>query len=169
MFARLFLLFVTVPLVELYLFLVIGGRIGIFATFAFIFLTAALGAALARSQGLRTLQKYRSTLAEGRLPHDAILDGFMILVAGALLLTPGFLTDGIGFALLAPAFRQMLKKRLERSLQDRFDIDNGPVGGNGKRRGFSGPGASDRSGGDVITVEAEIIESHPCEEERPSS
>ena len=75
MFARLFLLFLIVPLIELFLFLVIGREIGILPTFAIIFLTGILGAALARSQGLRAISKYQQSIAEGRLPHEAVIDG----------------------------------------------------------------------------------------------
>jgi UPF0716 protein FxsA len=154
MFARLFLLFVTVPLLELFLFLVAGQRIGIPATFAAIFLTGILGAALARSQGLRTLAKYRESISQGLIPHEAILDGFMILVAGTLLLTPGFLTDAIGFFLLAPAFRAMVRRRVEASLQERFKATEGAGFG-----GAPGGGSRGGKGGADITVDAEVIES----------
>lgn len=163
MFARLFLLFVTVPLIELFLFLVIGQRIGIAATFALILLTGILGAALARSQGLRTLAKYQEAIAQGRLPHEAVLDGLMILVAGALLLTPGFLTDTIGFALLAPAVRQVVRRRIEASLQERFRVVGVTEAVN-----FSTSGGRSKSvhGNDpVITVEGEVVESRAYREE----
>lgn len=160
MFARLFLLFVTVPVIELFLFLVIGREIGIFPTFAIILLTGVLGAALARSQGLRTLSKYREAMAQGRLPHEAVLDGLMILVAGALLLTPGFLTDTIGFLLLAPGVRKVVRSRLEHSLRERVRFVDIAAA-----TGFSASGAntgtrSGRGADGVITVEAEVVESH---------
>lgn len=154
MFARLFLLFITVPLIELFLFLVIGQRIGILPTFGIILLTGILGAALARSQGLRTLAKYRESIAQGRLPHEAILDGLLIFVAGALLLTPGFLTDTIGFLLLAPSVRQIVRSRIEASLRERFRVV-----GVTEAAGFSAAGGRPRSETGVITVEAEIVES----------
>ncbi len=81
MFARIFLLFIIVPLIELFLFLVIGRYIGILPTFGIILLTGILGAALARTQGMRALAKYQQAIAEGRLPHEAVIDGLLILVA----------------------------------------------------------------------------------------
>lgn len=160
MFARLFLLFVTVPIVELFLFLVIGQKIGVFPTFAIILFTGVLGAALARSQGLRTLTKYREAMEQGRLPHEAVLDGLMILVAGALLLTPGFLTDTIGFLLLAPGVRKVVRARLEHSLRQRVQfVDVSAATGFAGSGG--GPGTrSGRNSDGVINVEAEVVESH---------
>lgn len=146
MFARLFLLFLIVPLIELFLFLVIGQRIGIAATFAMVLLTGILGAALAKSQGLRTLNKYRESIAQGRLPHDALIDGVLILIAGALLLTPGFLTDSIGFFLLVPQGRIFVREKIEASLKKRFT----PV--------TSRPASTKSAAPDVITVEAEVID-----------
>lgn len=146
MFARLFLLFLIVPLIELFLFLVIGQRIGIAATFAMVLLTGILGAALAKSQGLRTLNKYRESIAQGRLPHDALIDGVLILIAGALLLTPGFLTDSIGFFLLVPQGRIFVREKIEASLKKRFT----PV--------TSRPASAKSAAPDVITVEAEVID-----------
>ncbi len=146
MFARLFLLFITVPLIELFLFLVIGQRIGIAATFALILLTGILGAALARSQGLKALMKYRESLAQGRLPHDAVIDGLLILVAGAMLLTPGFLTDTMGFLLLVPRCRALVRERIESSLKQKLTP------------GAARPAAPKASPQDVITVEAEVID-----------
>jgi UPF0716 protein FxsA len=164
MFARLFLLFITVPLIELFLFLVIGQKIGILPTFAIILLTGVLGAGLARSQGLKVLAKYQQSIAQGKLPHEAVIDGLLILIAGALLLTPGFLTDTMGFLLLAPPVRQMVRARLEASLRERFRVVGVP-----QAAGFSSaagpfPGSArpreatvGRDG--VINVEAVVVES----------
>jgi UPF0716 protein FxsA len=113
MLPRLFLLFVTVPVIELFLFLVLGQRIGLGATFAIVLLTGFLGAYLAKSQGLKAIARYQESLAQGRLPHEAIIDSLLILVAGVLLLTPGFLTDAVGFALLTPSIRNVIRARLE--------------------------------------------------------
>lgn len=155
MFARLFLLFLVVPLVELFLFLAIGQRIGILPTFAIILLTGLLGAALARSQGMKAIAKYQQALAEGRLPHEAVIDGLLILVAGALLLTPGFLTDTIGFLLLAPPVRTLVRARLEDSLRRRFRVVNAAEAASFRSATTRGANAN------VINVEAEILESTP--------
>lgn len=154
MLPRLFLLFVTVPVVELFLFLVIGQRIGIGATFAIILLTGFLGAYLAKSQGLKALARYQESLAQGRLPHEAIIDSLLILVAGVLLLTPGFLTDGIGFALLAPSVRDVIRGRLEKSLKERITVAGQDMGMPARK----GANTSNSSGPRVITVEAEVVE-----------
>lgn len=124
MFPILLFLFIFVPLAELFCFLRIGSQIGLPATFAIIVITGILGAWLARVQGLRTLSKFQRSMAEGRLPHEEVIDGVLILVAGAVLLTPGFLTDGIGFLLLVPAFRTEIRRRLGHHLKSRIEIMN---------------------------------------------
>ena len=96
MFIRLLILFITVPLLELSIFLTLGTRIGIPATVAIVILTGFLGAWLTKNQGLKTLARYQNSIQSGKIPHQEILDGILILIAGAVLLTPGFLTDVIG-------------------------------------------------------------------------
>jgi len=154
MLPRLFLLFVTVPVLELFIFLVLGQRIGIGATFAIILLTGFLGAYLAKSQGLKAIARYQESLAQGRLPHEAIIDSLLILVAGVLLLTPGFLTDGIGFALLAPSIRDVIRGRLEKSIKERITVVGQDMGMPVRKGGGTGSGSGPR----VITVEAEVVE-----------
>jgi UPF0716 protein FxsA len=117
-FARLLLLFTLVPLVELFLLLQIGQYIGLPSTLGLVLLTGVLGAWLARQQGLRTLTRLRGELAAGRMPGETLIDGVLILVAGAVLLTPGLLTDLLGFALLTPAVRTVIRKTLAQRFQD---------------------------------------------------
>lgn len=112
MFARLLLLFTLVPLVELWLLVEIGRRTSVPATIALVFATGVLGAWLARSQGVATFARVRREMAEGRMPATALVDGLLILVAGAVLLTPGLLTDLFGFFLLVPAGRTLVRKAL---------------------------------------------------------
>ena len=100
MFGKLLILFIAVPISELYLFMTIGKQIGLLQTLLIIALTAVLGAWLTKMQGARALARFQKATAEGRLPHEEVLDGVMILIAGVVLLTPGFLTDAVGFALL---------------------------------------------------------------------
>ena len=90
---RLFLLFVVVPAVELMLLIEIGQIIGTLPTFGLIVATGLAGSALARTQGLSVWKKFQARLSEGRMPGDELIDGLIILVSGALLLTPGVLTD----------------------------------------------------------------------------
>lgn len=106
----LFFIFVAIPILEIALFIQVGGAIGLWPTLAVVVLTAMAGTALMRSQGLSTLNRLQNSLAEGRNPADPMAQGAMILVAGVLLLTPGFFTDAVGFALLLPPVRVFLIK-----------------------------------------------------------
>lgn len=101
----LFILFVSVPIIEISLFIQIGGSIGILPTLLIVVLTAALGTWLVRNQGLATLSSLKNQVDSFQNPTQQLAHGAMILFAGALLLTPGFFTDGFGFLLLIPRFR----------------------------------------------------------------
>ncbi|MEM7350244.1 MAG: FxsA family protein [Acidobacteriota bacterium] len=136
MFFRLLLLFTTVPLIELALLVEIGRHVGLLTTVALVFFTGVLGAWLARSQGLRTLSRLQSELQAGRMPTEPLLDGLMIFVAGAVLLTPGMLTDLFGFALLTPAFRRIVQRVVAGRLKQRFVFAGPGV----TRRSSTGPG-----------------------------
>lgn len=103
--------FVTVPLVELYVLLEVGSFIGGLATVLLCLLTAGLGAFLVREQGLRTLAKAQRVLMRGDLPTQEALHGMLIAISGILLLTPGLITDGVGFALLIPKVRKLIVRR----------------------------------------------------------
>ncbi|PID35372.1 MAG: exlusion protein FxsA [Rhodobacterales bacterium] len=124
----LFLLFVTVPLIEIALFIQIGGVLGLWYTLVVVVVTAMLGTWLVRNQGIAAMTEVRGSFSELRDPSN----GAMILFAGALLLTPGFFTDAVGFLLLFPPFRsaafRYLKKRV--TMQS-FTV----VGGSQPRRG----------------------------------
>ena len=106
---RLFLLFVLLPVVELALLVQIGSRIGVAPTVAVVLVTGAAGALLARAQGTRALRRLQEALGAGSFPGDEIFDGALILGGALLLLTPGFLTDVVGFAALVPVTRRRLK------------------------------------------------------------
>ena len=118
---RLLLLFIVVPVVELVLLIEIGQRIGTLTTIGLIIGTGVVGASLARQQGINTLARLRTDLDAGRLPAQAIVDGVLILVAAALLVTPGVLTDLFGFFCLIPSCRRLLtrtmKRRFERAVR----------------------------------------------------
>ncbi|MDT8388246.1 MAG: FxsA family protein [Thiogranum sp.] len=107
-FALLFLLFILVPLVEIYFLIKVGNSIGAISTVALVVFTALLGAMLLRFQGFTTLQRTRISMAQGRLPAMEMFEGVLLLFAGALLLTPGFVTDAIGFAFLVPPLRRAI-------------------------------------------------------------
>ena len=104
----LFLLFLLVPVVEIYLLIQVGGLIGALPTVLAVVLTALIGSVLIRQQGVSTLQRARQGMAAGQLPAMEMLEGIALLVSGAFLLTPGFFTDAIGFLLLVPFLRRWL-------------------------------------------------------------
>ncbi len=114
---RLITLFVLVPAIELVLLIEIGSRIGTLSTLALIVVTGVVGAQLAGRQGLDVLRRIQRETSEGRLPAVSLIDGAFILVAGALLVTPGILTDVVGLLCLVPAFR----RRVGRALRVRFE------------------------------------------------
>lgn len=120
--ARLALLFVVVPIIELMLLIQLGQIVGLMPTLALVVLTGVGGAALARAEGLRVFFQFQRELAQGRLPGQALLDGISVLIGGAFLLTPGVLTDLVGFSLLLPFSRRWIQRwvraRLERQIRD---------------------------------------------------
>ena len=107
-----FILLIAVPIIEVALFIKIGGFIGFWPTLGIIILTAAVGAELLRRQGLAALRRVEEEIDRNRLPVGAVFDGLCLLVAGALLLTPGFFTDVVGFLLFVPPLRAWLGRRL---------------------------------------------------------
>jgi len=125
-------LFVLVPMLELMLLIEIGRHVGLLPTLVLILVTGVVGAALARRQGLGVWRRIQRERTQGRLPAGELVDGVIILVAGAVLMTPGLLTDLFGFFCLIPAGRKLFKgafmKRLERSIQKgtaRVSVDFG--------------------------------------------
>lgn len=112
----LFLAFLAVPLIEIALFIQIGGAIGLWTTLLIVVATAVLGTYLVRSQGLRAMADLRGSFDEMQDPTEPLVHGAMIIFAGALLLTPGFFTDAVGFSLLIPGVRtwmyQAIRKRV---------------------------------------------------------
>lgn len=123
---RLLLLFIAIPLLELALLVQIGRIVGLIPTLVLVFTTGILGAYLARNQGLEVLEKIRHELSQGRMPAESLVEGLLILVAGAVLLTPGLLTDLMGFLCLIPATRRLIRKVLWKkfeSLAQRHRVD----------------------------------------------
>lgn len=102
----LFLAFLLVPLAEIYVLIQVGSLIGALPTVLLVVFTAVLGAALIRAQGLNTLARMRAAADRGEIPAVEIMEGVCLLVAGAMLLTPGFVTDSLGFLLLVPGLRR---------------------------------------------------------------
>jgi len=146
MFGRMLLLFVFLPMVELYLLIMLGSRIGAMPTIGLIVFTGVLGATLARQQGLSVLSKIQREMASGNPPTQELVEGALIVVGGIVLLTPGIITDLFGFSLLVPPIRKALCKALTQSVTKSV----------GKTAGFAhfsgGPSSFRKDADDVIDV-----------------
>lgn len=119
--------FIAVPLIEIALFIQVGGWIGLWPTLLIVLVTAIIGSTLVRSQGARELQNLRGSFQDLRDPTEPLANGAMILFAGALLLTPGFFTDFVGFALLLPPVRAAVYKQLRARVNvQSFTMGPGP-------------------------------------------
>jgi len=143
-FRILFLVFLCVPILEIYLLIEVGSKVGAFYTVVLVVGTALLGAALIRSQGLQTMAKIKDCSSRGELPAVPMVEGLLLLIAGALLLTPGFFTDTLGFLVVVPILRQQLAKNIIRA--GMFRAMSG-VGGNVGASGspfYSGQGSTSK-------------------------
>ena len=159
----LFLAFLMVPIIEIALFIQVGGLIGLWPTLGIVVLTAILGTWLVRTQGRMALGQLQKSFSQLGDPTEPLAHGAMILFSGALLLTPGFFTDAFGFALLMPPVRVAVFKYLRsRVTVAQFQMGPGPMHGQqGMGAGFP-PGAHPRShdeNGDVIDGEFEDVTS----------
>ncbi len=108
----LLLLFILVPVIEIYFFILIGGMIGVFPTLLFIVVTAVIGMKLLQTQSTLTIQRAQLMAQQGQPPTEPLLEGILIIISGFLLITPGFFTDGIGFLFLLPTPRRTIVRRL---------------------------------------------------------
>ena len=109
-----FIIFVALPLAEIYALIKVGSWLGVFPTIALLLLVSALGAVLVKREGLRVLRRMQEQVAAGNMPSNELLDAVCLLLAGVLLLVPGFVTDAVGLLLLLPPFRLMLRGYLKR-------------------------------------------------------
>ena len=119
---KLLLLFTLVPVLELYLLIEVGTRIGAPPTIAIVVLTGVLGALLAKQQGLATLNNIKRDLEDGIIPTEELMSGTFVLAGGLLLLTPGLLTDFIGLCCLVPPTRNLMKVPLKKWVKRHFQI-----------------------------------------------
>jgi UPF0716 protein FxsA len=121
-FSYLLALFIFLPITELWILFRVDEHLGIGPTVLIVVMTGIIGASLARAQGLMVMLQIQRDMAEGRMPAPRLIDGIMILIAGALLVTPGLLTDAFGFLLLVPGFRAIargwLRQKMEQKLKD---------------------------------------------------
>ncbi len=122
MFIKLFILFTLIPVLELAILIKIGTIIGTLNTVILVIGTALLGAFLVKMEGLNVMYRFQRNLLEGVFPAEEIFDGAMLLVAGALLITPGVITDIIGFLLVFPASRKIIKSIIRRYIERNFFV-----------------------------------------------
>lgn len=135
---KLFLLFVAVPLLDLWLLLRVGDAIGFWPTLGLVLLAGVVGAWAAKTEGLRVLRAWQAAVAAGRLPEEGVLSSVLVLVGAALLVTPGVLTDLVGLALLLPPSRRLAASLLGRWLKRQ--VEHGRV----RVVTFGAPGAGPR-------------------------
>lgn len=121
MFIKLLLVFTIVPIIELSLLIEVGERIGTFNTIALIFVTGIIGASYAKSQGAQIIYKIRSSVNQAQIPGRELVQGAMIIAGGILLITPGFITDLVGFSLLIPYTREYYVKLASAYIKKKFD------------------------------------------------
>lgn len=165
-------IFVAMPIIEIAVFIQAGELIGLWPTIGVVVLTAIIGTSLMRAQGLQTLAKAQSQMDQGEMPIGAMFDGICILVAGVLLLTPGFVTDTFGFLLLVPPLRQLIGAKvimkLVQSGNIRTSFGGGGFGasrGPGAAHGPNGPrgtagGARRPGSGPIIDGDFEDVSPH---------
>lgn len=154
----LLLLFIVLPIAELYVLLAVGRQIGFWETLAITLIVGALGAALAKREGLRVLRRYQEALGQGRMPEEGVLGGLLLFAGGILMLTPGLITDVIGLLLLFPPTRRVavalmrrwLARRIRSGQMHVFQAGRGPFG--------AGPG-DEHERPDVIDVD--VVEKEP--------
>jgi UPF0716 protein FxsA len=137
-------LFIAVPIVELFVIIQVGGAIGVLPTIAILLADSILGSLLMRSQGRAAWRRFNAAIAEGRAPAREVLDGVLVIFGGALLLTPGFVTDVVGLSFLLPPTRAILRRLLVRRFANRLVIS--ASGGRGPRRRPGATAGAGRSG-----------------------
>ncbi len=144
-------LFLVVPIVEIYLLLEVGGLIGAFPTIILVVLTAVIGAGLLRQQGLSTLARLQQNMGQGKIPAQEMIEGVLLAVGGALLMTPGFVTDTMGFLCLLPFSRKFIAKNIMKR-----SADNMKAGVN-TQTGFAG-GFYNSNDGQQTPYDPNIVE-----------
>lgn len=123
MFFKIFLLFTIIPTIELVILIKTGTIIGTLNTVIIIIITAVVGAYMVRLEGMGVMYRIRKNLVEGRFPAEELIDGLIIFIAGALLLTPGFVTDITGFIMIFPVTRNIVKTIIKKYIKRRFSLN----------------------------------------------
>jgi len=156
MLLNLFLLFTIVPIVELALLVWLGGHTAWWVPILLVIATGTAGATLWRAQGLRVIKRIQDDMAAGRMPASALVDGLMIFLAGAFLITPGVITDAIGVALLIPPIRAVIKRLATAWFVRHVEVRTaGTFGTNGP----SATSTTSPAGGDKI-IDARVVGTH---------
>jgi UPF0716 protein FxsA len=141
------LLFIVVPIAELFVIIQVGEAIGVLPTIALLIADSVLGSILMRSQGRAAWRRFNTALAEGRIPHREVLDGALVIFGGALLLTPGFLSDILGALLLLPPTRALARTVVGRRVLPRLVVSGlGGAGAPGGARRRPSPDGADVEG-----------------------
>jgi UPF0716 protein FxsA len=172
------LLFIALPIAELYVIVKVGSLIGILPTIALLLLDSFLGAALLRHQGRAAWRRFREALAEQRVPAKEVFDGAMVILGGAFLLTPGFITDVFGLLLLLPPSRAAIRRGVTRTAANRAAF--GPrlifwgagqarqrYGGQQPRSGAGAPGHGQGAGDDSIEGSGWEVGDEPARGDEP--
>lgn len=161
-----FAFFILMPILELMLLIKVGSFIGVFPTIAIVLVTAVLGVSLLRREGMSTIGKAQQRLEAGEMPASELVEGALLVVSGAFLLTPGFITDSIGFACLVPALRQRMAGYLIQRMSLKAVNSAAMFGANEPPRASpyrTGSGASNAEGeiieGEVIEIDGEVVNS----------
>ncbi len=155
------LLFVVVPIIELFVIIQVGEAIGVLPTIALLVADSILGSMLMRSQGRVAWARFNAALAEGRIPHREVLDGALVIFGGALLLTPGFISDVLGIILLLPPTRALARALVARRLLPRIVISRFGAPAAAAAAAGRAPGGRRRGPGAGADVEGTATEVDP--------
>lgn len=151
----LLIIFIIIPLIELAVILKVNSFIGIGWTLGLIILTAIVGVKLLRQQGISTLLRANQKMQQGQLPAQELAEGFLLALAGALLLTPGFVTDAVGFTLLVPTTRKLLVHKVIAFITPRMMTNSSFQSTDGFQGGFKDVHSQTRTTKEHITIEGE--------------
>jgi len=158
MFQVLFVLFIIIPIIEIAVLIQVGELLGLWPTIAIVIASAWLGAKYVRQQGLATMQSVQAKMAQGEMPSSEIVTGLMLLVAGVLLVTPGFVTDVLGLSLLIPGVRQFIASAVQKHI-----IVNQVAGGAAFHQGGSGNVYQHEAQDSPFTAERKPVSHHQGE------
>ena len=163
----LFSAFIAVPMMEMWILIEVGRVIGGLPTISLVALTAIIGASMLKRQGVETLTRAQQRMESGQVPATELIEGLLLAVGGALLLTPGFVTDVIGFSCLIPASRRALAQAvIRRGIVQQASAQGFYQAGPGPRTG-AGPADAQRGyGPDSDIIEGEVVDRHDNDENR---